>query len=78
MIEIALGVGILTLLFAILTALRVLKYERGTESMIKISEAVQEGASAFLKKEYKFLPLNVYFAAMSIFVIIGRWSLLAG
>ena len=30
------------------------------------------------KKEYKFLPLNVYFAAMSIFVIIGRWSLLAG
>jgi len=28
------------------------------------------------KKEYKFLPLNLYFAAMSIFVIIGRWSLL--
>ena len=28
------------------------------------------------KKEYKFLPLNVYFAAMSIFVVIGRWSLL--
>ena len=27
------------------------------------------------KKEYKFLPLNVYFAAMSIFVVIGRWSL---
>jgi hypothetical protein len=30
------------------------------------------------KKEYKFLPLNLYFAAMSIFVVIGRWSLLAG
>ena len=30
------------------------------------------------KKEYKFLPLNLYFAAMSIFVIVGRWSLLAG
>jgi len=28
------------------------------------------------KKEYKYLPLNLYFAAMSIFVIIGRWSLL--
>lgn len=28
------------------------------------------------KKEYKFLPLNLYFAAMSVFVIIGRWSLL--
>lgn len=30
------------------------------------------------KKEYKFLPLNVYFAAMSIFVVIGRWALLVG
>lgn len=30
------------------------------------------------KKEYKFLPLNLYFAAMSIFVIIGRWALLVG
>jgi uncharacterized membrane protein YphA (DoxX/SURF4 family) len=28
------------------------------------------------KKEYKFLPLNLYFAAISIFVIIGRWSLM--
>jgi hypothetical protein len=27
------------------------------------------------KKEYKFLPLNLYFMAMSIFVFIGRWSL---
>lgn len=28
------------------------------------------------KKEYKILPLNLYFAAMSVFVIIGRWSLI--
>ena len=27
------------------------------------------------KKEYKILPLNLYFMAMSIFVLIGRWSL---
>ena len=32
----------------------------------------------FPKKEYKTLPLNLYFAAMSIFVVIGRWSLLFG
>ena len=29
------------------------------------------------KKEFKILPLNIHFAAMSIFVVIGRWSLLA-
>lgn len=28
------------------------------------------------KKEYKLLPLNLYFAAMSIFVVVGRWALL--
>ena len=27
------------------------------------------------KKEYKYLPLNLYFAAMSAFVIFGRWDL---
>jgi len=27
------------------------------------------------KKEYKLLPLNLYFAAMSVFVTVGRWSL---
>lgn len=30
------------------------------------------------KRENKTLPLNIYFAAMTIFVVIGRWSLLAG
>ncbi len=64
MIEIALGVGLLTLLFAILTAFRVLKYDRGNETMIKISEAVQEGASAFLRKEYKFLTVFVVVLAI--------------
>lgn len=27
------------------------------------------------KKEYRILPLNLYFMAMSIFVLIGRWPL---
>ena len=27
------------------------------------------------KKEFKILPLNLYFAALSIFVLIGRWEL---
>jgi len=27
------------------------------------------------KKEYRVLPLNLYFMTMSIFVLIGRWSL---
>jgi hypothetical protein len=26
-------------------------------------------------KEYKILPLNLYFMAMSLFVLLGRWEL---
>lgn len=29
------------------------------------------------RKEYKMLPLNLYFLAVSIFILIGRWPLLA-
>lgn len=28
-------------------------------------------------KEYKILPLNLYFMAMSLFVVVGRWQLLS-
>lgn len=28
------------------------------------------------KKEYKILPLNLYFLAISLFVFFGRWSLI--
>lgn len=28
------------------------------------------------KKDFKFLPLNLYFMAISIFVLIGQWSLI--
>ncbi|MFL7867785.1 MAG: hypothetical protein AB8I58_03100 [Anaerolineales bacterium] len=27
------------------------------------------------EKEYKILSLNLYFMAMSIFVLVGRWNL---
>ena len=30
------------------------------------------------KKEYRTLPLTLYFAGMSLFVVIGRWGLLVG
>jgi len=46
-----------------------------------IGLTILQGFAIFIehlpKKEYKFLPLNLYFTAMSIFVVIGRWSVLA-
>ena len=50
-----LGAGVLALLFAGFLARRVLAYEEGTELMKEIGAAIQEGASAFLKREYAVL-----------------------
>ena len=63
--------GIVTLIFAIFTAFRVLRYECGNEKMISISNAVQEGASAFLRKEYRFLTIFVIALAIILSVFIS-------
>jgi K(+)-stimulated pyrophosphate-energized sodium pump len=51
----AIGAGVLALLFAIFLAMRVLKAEEGTELMQEIGAAIQEGSNAFLKREYTVL-----------------------
>lgn len=43
---------------------RVLAYEEGNETMRRIAAAIQEGASAFLNREYKILAIFVAIVAM--------------
>ena len=43
---------------------RVLAYEEGNETMRRIAAAIQEGASAFLNREYKILAIFVAVVAM--------------
>ena len=54
-IILAIAAGALALLFAGFLAMRVLKHEEGTELMQEIGAAIQEGANAFLKREYTVL-----------------------
>jgi len=63
--------GIITLLFAAFLAFGVLRREQGNKKMIAISKAVQEGASAFLKREYKFLLIFVIVVAAVLAVFIN-------
>ena len=52
---IALGAGVVALLFAAYTARKVLAEDEGTDVMKEIAKAIQEGANAFLRREYTFL-----------------------
>ena len=54
-IIVALAAGVLALLFAAFTAFRVLKADPGNEAMRSIGDAIRNGASAFLRREYMTL-----------------------
>jgi K(+)-stimulated pyrophosphate-energized sodium pump len=65
----AAGAGALALLFALFTMSQVLKESMGTPKMKQLSEAVQEGAMAYMNRQYKTL------APFAIVVFIILWAL---
>ncbi len=58
--------SIVALMFALITAKKVLKFEEGTPLMQKISASIREGANAYLKRQYTIVA--IFFACM--FVIL--------
>jgi len=66
----ALGAGVIALLYAVYLAMRVVKAPSGTPKMQEISSAIQEGANAFLMRQYiTLLPIVVVlFGAIYYFV----------
>jgi len=64
-------ISIVGLIFAAFLALRILKEDVGTPKMKEISEAIQEGAMAFLNTEYKTIAIFITVVASAIFVIIN-------
>ena len=62
----ALGAGVLALLFALVTAQRVLREDTGNDTMRRIAALIQEGAAAFLRREYTFLAAFVAVVAVLI------------
>ena len=59
--------AVLALVFAALTAKKVMRFSEGTELMKKISASIRQGANAYLKRQYRIVI--VFFAVM--FVLLG-------
>ncbi len=65
--------GIIGILFAVYLVRSVLRQDKGTAKMQEISGAIQEGATAFLKREYKTVAIfGVIIALVLTFVI--NWN----
>jgi K(+)-stimulated pyrophosphate-energized sodium pump len=72
-VTLALGAGVITLLYAAYLAFRVVRSPAGSKEMREISGAIQEGANAFLMRQYKTLAPIV----LVLLVLIGygvNWS----
>ncbi len=51
------------LLFVLLLVREVLRADPGNQIMVQISEAIQQGARAFLKREYSYVSILVVVVA---------------
>ncbi len=69
MLALVLVVSVLALLVAVLLARHVIGMDNGTPEMRVISDAIQEGAEAFLKRQYRTIGLLSIVVGAIIFVI---------
>lgn len=72
-----LGAGILSLIATGFFTRQVLAADTGTAEMMSISQAVQEGASAFLRREYQALSVFVVIIAILIGIFLSPSTALA-
>ena len=74
-IIVALAAGGIALLFAAITAMRVLKSDPGNERMRAIGDAIRDGAGTFLRREYTILAPFVILVAVGLWALIDLWTL---
>ena len=69
MILLVIGISCLSLLFAVYLARWVIQHEMGTAQMQEISNAIKEGAEAFLSRQNKTIVLLAALLAALIFIL---------
>ncbi len=74
-IIVALAAGCAALMFAVITAMRVLSADAGNERMRAIGDAIREGSGTFLRREYMVLAPFVIVVAVGLWALIDLWTL---
>jgi K(+)-stimulated pyrophosphate-energized sodium pump len=69
--------GLISLLFAGIFARSILKEEAGSEKMQEIASAIQEGAMAYLNRQYKTIAVVAVILAALIFVLLDDGTKIA-
>jgi K(+)-stimulated pyrophosphate-energized sodium pump len=66
-----LAIAVVGLVFVVVQLRSVLRHDTGTDQMREIADAIQEGAAAFLQREYTFLSAFVAVVAVVIAVFLN-------
>lgn len=73
----ALAVGILAILYSGMLVFQILRASKGNEKMQSISIAIQEGANAYLMRQYKTLLPIVILLVAAIYFLVGLETAIA-
>jgi len=67
------GCGLLALLYGVLTAISVLRAPAGTPKMQDIAAAIQEGAQAFLNRQYATIAMVGVVICIALYLLLGQY-----
>jgi K(+)-stimulated pyrophosphate-energized sodium pump len=77
LVLIAIACGVIALLYGILTSQQVLRASPGNQRMIEVAGAIQEGAAAYLRRQYTTIAIVGVIVAALVYFFLGGLSAVA-
>ncbi|HXG98793.1 MAG TPA: sodium-translocating pyrophosphatase [Sphingomicrobium sp.] len=74
LVLIAIACGVVALIYGILTSQQVLRASPGNQRMVEIAAAIQEGASAYLRRQYIAITIVGVVVAAIVLIFLGPLS----